>query len=324
MMTAVAYSLEFEAEMAMAHVPVLTDELLDVLELSPGSRVVDCTFGEGGHASAVSQKIGPSGLLLACDRDPVAQSYYEEWKRTVQTPSRFYRGDFADTLQQLCRAGRSVTHIYMDLGVSSMQIDTEERGFSYSYDAPLDMRMDPDSELTAADILNEWDAERIAWVLREFGEERFASRIARSIVRRRSQVPYSRTSELVDTVKASIPAPARFGSRNPARRVFQALRIAVNGELDSLKRALPQALSLLEPGGVMAVISFHSLEDRIVKEFFAAQVNPCTCPPDFPICVCNKEATMEMITGKPITPSSRELSVNPRSSSAKLRAARRI
>ncbi len=324
MMTAVAYSLEFEAEMAMAHVPVLTDELLDVLELRPGSRVVDCTFGEGGHASVVAQRIGPSGLLMACDRDPLAQSYYEEWKRTVQAATRFYRGDFADTLQQLRRAGQSATHVYMDLGVSSMQIDTEERGFSYSYDAPLDMRMDPDLELTAADILNEWDAERITWVLREFGEERFASRIARSIVRRRSQVPYSRTSELVDTVKASIPAPARFGSRNPARRVFQALRIAVNGELESLRRALPQALALLEPGGVLAVISFHSLEDRIVKEFFAAQVNPCTCPPDFPICVCNKEATMEMITGKPITPSPREISVNPRSSSAKLRAARKI
>jgi 16S rRNA (cytosine1402-N4)-methyltransferase len=324
MMTAVAYSLEFEAEMAMAHVPVLTDELLDVLELTPGSRVVDCTFGEGGHASVVAQRIGPSGLLLACDRDPLAQGYYEQWKLTVQPATRFYRGDFADTLQQLRRAGQSATHIYMDLGVSSMQIDTEERGFSYSYDAPLDMRMDPDLELTAADILNEWDAERIASVLREFGEERFASRIARSIVRRRSQVPYSRTSELVDTVKASIPAPARFGSRNPARRVFQALRIAVNGELESLRRALPQALALLEPGGVLAVISFHSLEDRIVKEFFAAQVNPCTCPPDFPICVCHKEATMEMITGKPITPSPREISVNPRSSSAKLRAARKI
>ena len=324
MMTAVAYSLEFEAEMAMAHVPVLTDELLEVLELRPGSRVVDCTFGEGGHASAVAQRIGPSGLLMACDRDPLAQSYYEEWKHTVQAATRFYRGDFADTLQQLRRAGQFATHVYMDLGVSSMQIDTEERGFSYSYDAPLDMRMDPDLELTAADILNTWDAERITWVLREFGEERFASRIARSIVRRRAQVPYSRTSELVDTVKASIPAPARFGSRNPARRVFQALRIAVNGELESLRRALPQALALLEPGGVLAVISFHSLEDRIVKEFFTSQVNPCTCPPDFPICVCNKEATMEMITGKPITPSAREINVNPRSSSAKLRAARKI
>ncbi|HZK48514.1 MAG TPA: 16S rRNA (cytosine(1402)-N(4))-methyltransferase RsmH [Thermoleophilia bacterium] len=324
MMTAVAYSLEFEAEMAMAHVPVLTNELLDVLDLEPGSRVVDCTFGAGGHAFEVMRRLDSSGLLLACDRDPVAQGYFDEWKRTVQTPTRFYRGDFADTLQQLERSGQSVDRIYMDLGVSSMQIDTEERGFSYSYDAPLDMRMDPDLSLTAADILNEWDQERICWVLREFGEERFASRIARSIVRRRLQAPYRRTSELVDTVKASIPAPARFGSRNPARRVFQALRIAVNGELDSLRRALPQALSLLEPGGVAAVISFHSLEDRIVKEFFAAQVHPCTCPPDFPICVCGKEPTMEMITGKPITPTIREIESNPRSSSAKLRAARKL
>jgi 16S rRNA (cytosine1402-N4)-methyltransferase len=324
MTTAVAYSLSFEAEMAMAHIPVLTDELMNVLEIGPDSRVVDCTFGAGGHAAAAAARLGGSGLLLACDRDPVAESYFDDWKRTIETPARFYRGDFADTLQQLHRSGQTVTHIYMDLGLSSMQVDTEERGFSYSYDAPLDMRMDPDLTLTAADILNEWDEDRIAWVFREYGEERFASRIARSVVRRRAKTPYSRTSELVDTVKASIPSPARFGSRNPARRVFQALRIAVNDELDSLRRALPAALSLLEPGGVLAVISFHSLEDRIVKEFFASQVDPCTCPPDFPICVCGKEPTMEPVTGRPITPSPDELEANPRSSSARLRAARRV
>jgi len=323
-MASLAHSLAFEVEMAMAHVPVLTDELLQVLDLSPDSRVLDCTFGAGGHAGAVAELLGPSGLLVACDRDPVARGYFEALRRSIAVPTRFYQGDFADTLYQLNHSGHSLTHIYMDLGLSSMQIDTEERGFSYSYDAPLDMRMDPDLELTAADILNSWDEERIVWVFREYGEERFAGRIARAIVRRRSQVPYRRTSELVDTVKSSVPAPARFGSRNPARRVFQALRIAVNGELDSLRRALPEALSLLEPGGVLAAISFHSLEDRIVKEFFAAQTHPCTCPPDFPLCVCGKEPTMEIITGRPLIPDQREIEVNPRSSSAKLRAARRL
>jgi 16S rRNA (cytosine1402-N4)-methyltransferase len=212
----------------------------------------------------------------------------------------------------------------MDLGVSSMQIDTVERGFSYSWDAPLDMRMDPTTAFTAADILNGWDEGRIARIFSEYGEERYARRIARAVVRRRGMSPFSRTSELVDTVKEAIPTPARFGSRNPARRVFQALRIAVNDELAALRRALPEALSLLEPGGVLAVISFHSLEDRIVKDFFVAQARPCTCPPDFPLCVCGRESTMEIMTAKPVVPSDRELEINPRSSSAKLRAARRL
>lgn len=319
-----AHSLEFEMEMNMAHIPVLTEALLEVLDVRPDSAVLDCTFGAGGHASALAPLLGPSGRLLACDRDPIARGYFEELKRSLFTPAAFYPGDFADTLAAFVDAGEKVDRIYMDLGLSSMQIDTEERGFSYSYDAPLDMRMDPTMALTAADILNGWDQERLAWLFREFGEERYASRIARNVVRRRAQVPYLRTSELVDTVKASLPAPARFGSRNPARRVFQALRIAVNDELDSLKRALPDAVAILNPGGVLAVISFHSLEDRIVKEFFAAQANPCTCPPDFPVCVCGKQAGMEIVTTKPITPDPREIEANPRSSSAKLRAARRI
>ncbi len=316
--------LAFELEMAMAHIPVLTSELLDVLDPGPDSRVADCTFGAGGHAAAVGERLGPGGLLLGCDRDPVAIRYFDDLRSRLSCPARFYPGDFADTLSQLARTGLTLTHVYMDLGVSSMQIDTEERGFSYSYDAPLDMRMDPTGGLTAADILNEWPEERLWRIFSEYGEEHYSRRIARAVVRRRERAPYSRTSELVDTVKEAIPTPARFGSRNPARRVFQALRIAVNDELESLRLALPLALALLEPGGVLAVISFHSLEDRIVKEFFASQAHPCTCPPDFPICVCGKAPTMEIITGKPITPGARELETNPRSSSAKLRAARRL
>lgn len=319
-----ALSLAFEVEMAMAHEPVLKHELVEVLDPSGASQVLDCTFGAGGHAKVVAARLGPHGLFAACDRDPIAYGYFEEFARMVTVPTEFHSGNFADVLAELERAGRRFTHIYMDLGLSSMQVDTEERGFSYSYDAPLDMRMDPELDLTAADILNSWDEARLAWVFREYGEERYARRIARAVVRRRSRMAYTRTSELVDTVKEAIPTPARFGSRNPARRVFQALRIAVNDELDSLRRALPKAVALLQPGGALAIISFHSLEDRIVKEFFAAQAHPCTCPPDFPVCVCGKEPTLEIITPKPVIPGLREIEANPRSSSARLRAARRL
>lgn len=308
----------------MAHVPVLMAELMDLLDVASDSRVIDCTFGAGKHAAAVAERLGSQGSFIGCDRDPIARGYFEQLRPRLRAPARFYAGDFANTLSQLALSGQSATHIYLDLGVSSMQIDTVERGFSYSWDAPLDMRMDPTTALTAADILNGWDEGSIARIFSEYGEERYARRIARAVVRRRTGSPFSRTSELVDTVKEAIPTPARFGSRNPARRVFQALRIAVNDELAALRRALPEALSLLEPGGVLAVISFHSLEDRIVKDFFVAQARPCTCPPDFPLCVCGREPTMEIITAKPVVPSARELEINPRSSSAKLRAARRL
>jgi 16S rRNA (cytosine1402-N4)-methyltransferase len=317
-------SVAFELEMAMAHVPVLTAELIELLDPEPESRVIDCTFGAGGHATAVTRLLGPRGLFIGCDRDPIAHRYFDELRMGLHVPARFYPGDFAESLSHMARAGLKATHIYMDLGVSSMQIDTVERGFSYSYDAPLDMRMDPAGSLTAAEILNSWDEVRLGRTFIDFGEERYARRIARAIVRRRDRSPFSSTSELVDTIKGAIPTPARFGSRNPARRVFQALRIAVNDELASLRRALPEALALLEPGGVLAAISFHSLEDRIVKEFFVAQAHPCTCPPDFPLCVCGRRPTMEIMTTKPVVPGPREIELNPRSSSAKLRAARSL
>jgi 16S rRNA (cytosine1402-N4)-methyltransferase len=314
----------FEDEMAMAHVPVLTRELLEILDLSPDSHVIDCTFGAGGHATAVAQRLGPEGRLVACDRDPVARAYFDQVRSSAEAPAVFYEGNFADTLLRLAGSGVRATHVYFDLGLSSMQVDTEERGFSYSYDAPLDMRMDPSLETSAADILNEWDEAELARVFFEYGEERYSRRIARAVVRRRSRSPYQRTADLVDTVKEALPAPARFGARNPARRVFQALRIAVNDELASLRRALPLAMEILEPGGVLAVISFHSLEDRIVKDFFNAQAHPCTCPPDFPVCVCEAEPALEVLTARPIVPSAQEIEANPRSSSAKLRAARRL
>jgi 16S rRNA (cytosine1402-N4)-methyltransferase len=314
----------FVTEMAMAHVPVLTQELLDLLDVLPDSRVVDCTFGGGGHAEAVAAGLGPEGLLIACDHDPIAEDYYLTLKAGLRCSSRFQPGNFTDTLAHLLDEGFSATHVYMDLGVSSMQIDTPDRGFSYSYDAPLDMRMDPSLPSTAADILNSWSEISLTGLFSRYGEERFSRRIARAVVARRLSVPYSRTSELVDTIKGAIPTPARFGAGNPARRVFQALRIEVNDELNSLKRALPEAFALLEPGGVMAVISFHSLEDRIVKEFFVGKARACTCPPDFPVCICGGRVTGEILTSKAVTPSVRELEINPRSSSAKLRALRKF
>ena len=308
----------------MAHVPVLTRELLDVLDVRPDSKVVDCTFGAGGHATAVAGLLGPRGSLAACDQDPVAEEYYLDLKSGFRCSSSFYLGNFADVLADLLQQGMSFTHVYMDLGVSSMQIDTPERGFSYNYDAPLDMRMDPELQVTAADILNSWTEEALADLFASYGEERYARRIARAVINRRRNVPYERTAELVETIKRAIPTPARFGAGNPARRVFQALRIEVNDELNSLRRALPEAFALLEPGGIMAVISFHSLEDRLVKEFFAERARGCTCPPDFPVCICGGRPDGDVLTRKVLVPGSRELEANPRSSSAKLRALRKL
>jgi len=314
----------FATEMAMAHVPVLAQELLDVLEVKPDSRVVDCTFGAGGHAALVAAELGAEGELVACDQDPTAEHYYRDITRQLPKRSRFIAGNFADVLGRLVEEGFKATHVYLDLGLSSMQIDTPERGFSYSYDAPLDMRMDPSLPVTAAEIVNTWSERELTRLFGKYGEERFAGRIAHAIALRRAAVPYKRTCELVDTIKQSIPTPARFGQGNPARRVFQALRIEVNDELGSLQRALPLAFDLLEAGGVMAVISFHSLEDRIVKEFFAGKARGCTCPPDFPVCACGGKATGEVLTSKPRVPGERELELNPRSASAKLRALRKL
>jgi 16S rRNA (cytosine1402-N4)-methyltransferase len=202
-----------------------------------------------------------------------------------------------------------------------MQIDRPERGFSYATDAPLDMRMDPTSTPTAAEILNTWEERELADVFRRYGEERYARQIARGVVRHREQRPFARTGELVETIKSSIPTPARFGEGHPAKRVFQALRIAVNDELGALEAALPAALAMLRPGGRLAVISFHSLEDRIVKRFFQEKARGCTCPPDFPVCACGKQPELRILTGKPVRPSAREVDVNPRASSARLRCA---
>jgi 16S rRNA (cytosine1402-N4)-methyltransferase len=306
------------------HVPVLADEVRGLLAVTPGETVVDATFGAGGHARVLAADLKGKGRFIAIDRDSTVRPFFERFEREVGVQTRFLRGELSVVLTQLGANGVEADAILIDLGVSSMQIDRPERGFSYAVDAPLDMRMDPSSELSAKEIVNEWDERELATIFRRYGEERFARQIAQAIVRRRQEKEFERTGELVDVVKSSIPAPRRFGDGHPAKRVFQALRIAVNEELDSLERALPAALAMLRPGGRLAVISFHSLEDRMVKRFFAAQARGCTCPPELPVCVCGNEPTMRLLTRKAVRPSPQETAENPRSASAKLRAAVKV
>jgi 16S rRNA (cytosine1402-N4)-methyltransferase len=307
-----------------SHVPVLAHELLDLIELSPGATAIDCTFGAGGHARMVAQRLGPAGTLIAIDRDPLAEQRFVELAAEVACSVRFIRGGYAEGLQMLVQEGVAADAVYFDLGMSSMQVDTRERGFSYSYDAPLDMRMDPSQQLSAREIVESFDERSLARTLRELGEERHATAIARAIVAQRKQAPIETTQQLVDTIKAAIPAPARFGAGHPAKRVFQALRIAVNDELGQLDRALPLAWQLLREGGVLAAISFHSLEDRRVKRFLVERARGCICPPELPICACGREPEATLLTRRALAPSAAEVSRNPRAASAHLRAARKL
>jgi 16S rRNA (cytosine1402-N4)-methyltransferase len=303
------------------HEPVLAAELTDLLAPQPGQVAVDCTFGGGGHARRIAAALGPEGTLIAIDRDPSAEARFERFAAEAPCHSRFIGADFAEGLRSLRGEGIRPDMVFMDLGMSSMQVDARERGFSYSYDAPLDMRMDTRQEFSAADLVNEWPESRIAQVLRRFGEERYAGGIAREIVRRR---PLRTTSDLVDAVKAGMPASARFGGGHPAKRTFQAIRIAVNGELDSLDDALPTAWAMLPLGGRLAAISFHSLEDRRVKQFLADRARGCVCPPELPVCACGREPEAELLTRRAIAPEEAEAAANPRSKSAHLRGAVKI
>ena len=303
------------------HTPVLADEVRELLAVAPGETVVDATFGAGGHARILAAELRGQGKLVAIDRDPSVKPHFDRFKAQAGVDVRFLRGDFAIVLTQLASNDIKADAILLDIGVSSMQIDQPERGFSYATDAPLDMRMDPSGEVTAATIVNTWDERELATIFRRFGEERYAGPIARAIVRRRAEEAFFRTGDLVDVIKTSIPTPARFGEGHPAKRVFQALRIAVNDELGQLEAALPAAVEMLRPGGRLAVISFHSLEDRIVKKFMVAGARGCTCPPDFPICVCGKEPELRLLTKKPVRPSASETDLNPRAASARLRVA---
>jgi len=307
-----------------AHVPVLAGELIDTLDPQPGAVAVDCTFGGGGHARLVASRIGRAGTLVGIDRDPLAEERFAELAAEVPCAVRFIRAAFADGLEALLHEGLRADLVYLDLGVSSMQVDTRERGFSYAYDAPLDMRMDPDQELTAHEVVNTWDERRLARLFREYGEERYSGPIARAIVRRRRKVEIATTQELVETLSAAIPAPARFAGGHPAKRVFQAIRIAVNDELEQLDRALPLAWQLVRPGGRLAVIAFHSLEDRRVKRFLAERARGCICPPDLPVCGCGRTPEAELITRRALAPTAGEVAANPRARSAHLRAARKL
>jgi 16S rRNA (cytosine1402-N4)-methyltransferase len=291
------------------------------LAVRPGETVVDATFGAGGHSALLVADLQGRGKLIAIDRDATVRTYFERLEKRAGMNARLLRGDFGLVLPQLAANGVQADAILLDLGVSSMQLDRPERGFAYSVDAPLDMRMDSSQELDARHIINEWEERDLVSIFRRYGEERYAKQIVRAIARRRKEQPFERTGELVDTIKSSIPAPARFGEGHPAKRVFQALRIAVNDELGSLEAALPAALEMLRPGGRLAVISFHSLEDRIVKHFLREKERGCTCPPDFPVCVCGHEPELRAIERRPIRPGQSEVAANPRSSSARLRAA---
>ena len=307
--------------MPTEHVPVLAPELVALCDPEPGELAIDCTFGGGGHASAMADRLGPTGTLICIDRDPGAAERFAELEPELAAQARFIHADFADALGELDADGVRPDVIYMDLGISSDQLDRAERGFSYTHDAPLDMRMDSSQELSAREVVDEWPEQRLATTLRELGEERHARAIAAEIVRRR---PLETTGELVEAIRAAVPPAYRFGRGHPAKRSFQAIRIAVNGELDSLERALPLAWDLLPEGGRFGAIAFHSLEDRPVKQFLAAKARGCVCPPELPVCVCGHEPEAELLTRRAVAPGPAEVEANPRSRSAHLRVALKL
>lgn len=311
--------------MEFKHTSVLFAETIDSLEVKPDGVYVDGTLGGGGHASGICEKLGENGLLIGIDRDRDALSAAEKRLDNYKCRKIFVQSNYSQVksvLEDNCID--KIDGAVLDLGVSSFQLDNSERGFSYMQDAPLDMRMNADDSFSAYDIVNTYSEKELTRIIREYGEERWASRIASFIVKARAEAPLTSTFELVDVIKAAVPASARREGPHPAKRTFQAIRIEVNDELGQLKKAVDEFCDVLAPGGRLAIITFHSLEDRIVKEIFARRVHPCTCPPEFPICVCGKVPDIKKITGKPLTASKEELMSNPRARSAKLRVAEKI
>ena len=307
------------------HIPILRDTVVSLLEPKRGGIFVDGTLGGGGHAEAVLEQLPPGGKLYGIDRDSAAIEAASARLARFGEVFTAIRGNFFDMKQLLAQRGvTQVDGILLDLGVSSYQLDTPERGFSYHEDAPLDMRMDSSAPFSAYDVVNGYSAEELTRIIREYGEERYASRVANAIVREREKAPLDSTVRLAEIVKLALPAPARRESQHPARRTFQALRIEVNGELAGLSQALTDAHDLLRSGGVLAVITFHSLEDRITKQTFRTFENPCTCDPRAPMCTCGKTPTAKALTKKPIVADETELEENPRARSAKLRAIRKL
>ena len=314
-----------EENISFSHRSVLLNECIESLSIKENGVYVDGTAGGAGHSSAIAAKLGEHGLLLALDQDETAVRVARERLSPFGSRAEVVHTNFRE-LGAVC-ASRGIEHIdglLLDLGVSSYQLDTAERGFSYRADAPLDMRMDENNPLTAKKIVNEYSEEELRRILFEYGEERFSSRIASNIIRARESGSIETTGELVEIIKRSIPAQSREGGHHPAKRSFQALRIEVNAELDVIAPAIRSAVSLLNPGGRIAIITFHSLEDRIVKQTFASLTGGCTCPKSFPVCVCGNKPQIKIISRKPILPSEEELEENPRSHSAKLRVAEKL
>lgn len=312
------------------HIPVLLTECLEYLNLQTHYTFVDATLGGAGHSLEVAKRIGSDSRLIGIDQDPVARAAAME--RLMVLPDEIrpkidvLAGNFGDLDSLLLEeCVPSIDGILFDLGVSSVQIDTPSRGFSFKEDAPLDMRMDPSKHtLNAAEIINTYNAADLTRIIRQYSDEKWASRIADFIVKSREEVPITTSGQLVEIIKAAIPASARRANGHPAKRTFQALRIEVNSELDVLRRGLEAAIRWLAPGGRIVVISYHSLEDRIVKDIFKQYSQGCTCPPDLPVCVCGNKPVLKVVTKKPILPTAEEIERNPRSRSAKLRVATRL
>ncbi|UQZ87050.1 Ribosomal RNA small subunit methyltransferase H [Paenibacillus konkukensis] len=313
------------------HITVLKEEAVEGLQIKPDGVYVDCTLGGAGHSSEIASRLGPNGLLIAFDQDDAALANAKIRLEPYQDKVRLIRSNFREIEAQLGAVERAVRDgkpqvdgILFDLGVSSPQLDEADRGFSYNHDAELDMRMDRTADLTAKEIVNEWPEQEIARILFEYGEEKFARRIAANIAAARAKGPIETTGQLVELIKEGIPAAARRTGPHPAKRSFQALRIAVNDELGAFEEALEQSIRSLAPGGRVAVITFHSLEDRICKQTFAKYVERCTCPPDFPLCVCGNKGIVKLVNRKPLEAGAEELEANPRARSAKLRIAEKL
>lgn len=306
------------------HTSVLLEECLELLSPRPGETMIDATFGAGGHSRALAERIGAKGTLIAIDRDPEARGRYERFAEEVDCSTRFVAADFSAGLGALEGEGVRADGVLFDFGLSSPQIDSLQRGFSYSRDAPLDMRMDPEQPLSAAGVVAEWDRRDLAQAFKRLGEERHAGQIAAAIVRERDDHPITTTGQLVAVIEAAVPVHLRLSGGHPAKRVFQALRIVVNAELEQVDEALPRAWRVLNIGGRLAAISFHSLEDRRVKQFLAPLAKDCICPPELPVCRCGGEPEAALLQSGVITPSEAEQTDNPRSRSAKLRGARKL
>lgn len=310
--------------MTYIHKPVLLQECLEGLKIRPDGTYVDGTLGRAGHSREIVSRL-TTGRLICIDRDQAALDAAEDRLTGHMDKVKLIHGNFGDLAELLDERGISgVDGMLFDLGVSSPQLDDPERGFSYMHDAPLDMRMDRSAPLTAAEVVNTWSQEELSRILWQYGEEHYASRIAGAILRRRAERPIETTLQLVDVIKGAMPAAALREKQHPAKRSFQAIRIAVNDELAAVDEMMRSAVPHLNAGGRLAVISFHSLEDRIVKTAMATMANPCTCPPDFPVCVCGKKPLVKLVSRKPIVSGKEELKFNPRARSAKLRVAEKL